>query len=132
MNNFLQSAIYPTLAEAVIDQMGGFESFCEDAQSIAEHGADSGFHGFIYYSDTIGFYDKNKKRILRALQDECMDIGQTMADCIASFNCIDCTSIQVESFLLGLNDEDETDLKNALSWWALERVAHDYISFIEG
>lgn len=52
------------LNEAVIEQMGGFESFSENAQDISNHGIDGGFSGFINYSETVEFSQNNRDVIL--------------------------------------------------------------------
>ena len=125
-STFINSFPFPSLAEAVIKQSGGWDSFQEDAPDIASHGASGGFNGFIYYRNTIEFYDDNRVSILRAFQDQCIEFGEPMAQALARFNCLDCSDAQAESFLIGLNDDGQTDFKNALSWWSLEYVAGQF------
>lgn len=129
---YINNTQHPELTEAVINQCGGWDDFIESAQDVANHGADGGtFGNFIYYSDTCKFYQDNRTIILRAFQDQCIDLGETMAQALASFRCIHGLYAipECESFLMGLNDEDSTDFENALAWWALEAVCRDYVDW---
>ena len=52
------------LTTAVIEQLGGRdENTDQTMRDIMNHGADGGFSGFIYYSDTVEFYNQNKDLI---------------------------------------------------------------------
>ena len=57
------SDIAPKLIRAVIAQSGGWESFKECARDLSRQ-ADAGFHGWIYYTDTVKFTQRNKDNIL--------------------------------------------------------------------
>jgi hypothetical protein len=64
---------YSELTKAVIvrldldDDPDYFDSTMRD---IANHGADAGFHGFIYYHETCAFYDANQELIWEAINSE--------------------------------------------------------------
>ena len=121
------------LNNAVLEQLGIDPSdMTEDDKStlsdIRNHGVDGGFCGFVYYADTIEFYDNNKADILNLASEYAEEFGQSISEMIASFNCVESTMQEVESFLLGLDDENNTHLKNALSWFACEEVAREYDS----
>ena len=133
MNNqeFVNQTSYPELAQAVINQIGGWEEFKWNAPNVASYGADGGFNGFIYYSETCELYRRNHHSILRAFQNECEEIGESTAECLARFNCIDATNGEAEQFLLGIHGGDYTQFENGLTWWALERVCSDYVAFKE-
>lgn len=78
----------------------------------AEHGASAGFCGFIYYSETVEFYDKNHSLIWDLLNEECEDMGYDNPEAmIASFNGASSVC-------------DEDTRKNLLSWYALEQVGN--------
>lgn len=115
------------LAAAVIEQMGGFETFATDAPSIAAHGAMGGWSGFTYYSDTVPF----TVRHLRTLRE----YGREMADSIgadgfyslvAGFNCLDLTTDEVADALHDADHDSHTGVMNALAWFALEEAARMY------
>ena len=97
------------------------------------NGAAAGWHGFIYYTDTCGFYKKHRKAILSAFQEQCENIGafKTMAENLQSFRCLDITLQEAESFLTGLHGGDSTDIMNAFAFWALEETAYCYQTILE-
>ena len=77
----------PSVAKAVIRQIGGWESFKESATDIANHGIDGGFHGFIYHSDTTAFANRNRAAIAR-LADELADsMGEDAVQMVKGFQC---------------------------------------------
>lgn len=131
--DFILSSPYQAMTQAVIDRCGGWDDFAESAMDVANHGASDGtFGSFIYYTDTCEFFQNNRSTILRAFRDECEEIGEPMAQSLASFRCLngDYPVGECESFLIGLEpDEDWTQLENALSWWALERVCNDFANY---
>ena len=131
--DFIARSEFPEISRAVINQMGGWESFKEDALEIANHGAMSGWHGFIYYSDTCAFYKKHKNVILRAFQEQSESLGafKTMAENLQSFRCLDITIQEAEAFLTGLHGGDSTDIMNAFAFWALEETAYCYQTILE-
>ena len=112
------------LIKAVIKQLGGKENL----KDVYNHGASGGFCGFTSYSDTVAFFRKNKKHIIMLAENMANDLGEDVTNMIKGFNCLkdyELTNSQVAKVLYGkfLNDEDNTQIMNALSWFALEEVA---------
>ena len=134
-NEFLVSSSYPSIAESVIEQSGGWESFTESAIDVSRYGANCGYSGFIYYSETCGFYDANKKAIIRLLSDTDSDFGTSVVDMVSGFACLsDIDKSDIEAILFGFDPSDEcseTQVKNALAWFALETVCFDYANFVD-
>lgn len=132
---FINNSQFPSLAEAVIDQSGGWESFEESAVDVARYGANCGYSGFIYYSETCGFFDANRQSIIRALSDSASDIGSNVIDMVSGFSCLsDIDKSDIEAILFGFEPSDEcseTQVKNALAWFALELVCFDFANFAE-
>lgn len=115
------------LLEVVAEQMGGQDVLEDYAQDIASHGADAGFPGFTYYSDTVSFYKANKTLIIEAAREMATELGAgTISEFVASFNCLrDYTPTEIEAFFI-YDDEDGdnyTYIVNALSWFAMEESA---------
>lgn len=118
-----------TLKLAVIEQLG-YDSdedqelidLCTD---ITVNGIDGGYGQFVYYSDTSKFYEDNKADIIDLLKNLCEDIGEPMSRTLASFNCVNATETECELFFMGLDDEFETEIKNALAWFAAEEIARE-------
>ena len=123
------------LQRAVIRQLGGRESL----QDIANHGIAGGFDGFIYYTDTVAFFKRNRKEITEKVVEMAHDLGEEPIKMVAMFNCLgggrrngkeeNTMSEYGESVarcLYGgrLTNEDTT-VANALAWFAAEETARE-------
>lgn len=81
-----QNPAHAKLIRAVIKQFGGMNSDTQQMmQDVLEHGIDGGFHGFIYYSDTVIFAQKNQKAIVALLEEQAEQLGE--GDVISMVNC---------------------------------------------
>ncbi len=129
------SHISPAIIRAVVRQLGGWDAFRESAADIANHGADGGFSGFIYYADTVRFARKNLDSIIELAADMARDIGEPGAfSLIAGFNCLrgdDLSGDDVAAAIYRRNDENAQTVYNALAWFALEEVARAYVDLVE-
>lgn len=128
-----QSNIPPSLIRAVVRQMGGWESFCESAPDIANHGIDGGFSGFIYYSDTEPFAKRNRADIAAMASEQAKEFGIGVIEMIQGFGCFRWgtkpTDEEIGSALYaGHNIEGGLNILNALAWYAGEEVARAYCS----
>lgn len=120
------------LQQAVIEQLGYTEvdEDCKgELETIYEHGVNGGFGGFIYYTDTIEFFDDNRESILLELADMADQLGESVPDMVKGFNCLNDdheTKHAVDCVLMGIDcdEADETQVKNALAWFAAEQVAY--------
>ena len=138
-----ESNIPPRLVRAVLRQLNGDAK--DSLQHIANHGADGGFHGFIYYSDTVAFFKRNRKDIVALVHSMAEDLGESPVEMVALFGCLGGRSVRdakgsdrdrkrqemirewtpsVGRCLYGgrLTDDD-TNVANALAWFAAEEVA---------
>ena len=78
-------------------------------QDVARHGADSGWPGFSYYSDTCRFYARHKEAIWDLLISEAEEMGEkNVWQFIAQFG------------RATVGDADQVE--NLLAWYALEAV----------
>ena len=130
---FVESShIDTTLIRAVVRQIGGWESFKESAQDVAENGADAGFSGFIYYNETVPLAKRHKKAILTYAKQLTREIGEgNEFDMIAGFNCLKMEAGEVAEAIYNPRSEERTQVFNALAWFALEEVARAYVDFVE-
>ena len=128
------------LQQRVIEQLSGESELNEDNTStlkdVASYGADAGFVGFTYYSDTCKFFDDNKELIFKQLLDDRINIGyNSLTEMLSSFRCFkDVDTYDIEAFLINSDDEsnnEQTTLKNGLAWYALETVASQLEEQIE-
>ena len=121
------------LQKAVYEQLGcsNIEDFKGELKNVlaCSCGADGGFNGFIYYSETCEFFDKNEKLIFEKLLDDRCSIGyNSLTEMLKSFNCFkNIDTWLIERFLINPQDEEneeQTTLKNGLAWYCLEETAY--------
>jgi hypothetical protein len=137
MSDFLKAAnINPKLASAVIRQFGGWETFQEKANDVANYGINGGYCGFIYYDDTVAFAKKHKKLIIENIMQFADDVGENFTKVIADFNCLKNSGIGDNDVLMCLMSPRSCDdyvlqqVYNALAWYVAETVAHEYVDFV--
>lgn len=92
-------------------------------RDIRDHGIDGGFHGFIYYTDTVAFYEDNKTEILALVRNMAQEFGQTEVEFLSGFRCLDQET--VSAALLGDDEHARDAVHNALAWFAAEEVARE-------
>ena len=127
LKSFIEKSNLPEdLIRQVVRQIGGWESFKEHASDVAMYGASGGFGGFIYYTDTCRFYAVNRDAILEAVRDMCDGLGEEPIQFVRSFNCLDATESEVGLTLYGSKKQHDTQVANALAWFALEEVARSF------
>jgi hypothetical protein len=77
-------------------------------RAAGEHGADAGFGGFTYYTDTSAFVAANRSLLWAILAEDASDFGfDSVPAFIASFNRADMA-------------DDETGFDCLVAWYALE------------
>lgn len=117
------------LISKVIEQLGYEElnDECKETlRDISRHGIDGGYGDFIYYADTVKFFNDNRDMILEHAQQLASDLGEDMLTMIASFNCLkgqDLTATKIMNAIYGDTD-DSAQVKNAMAWFAGKEVAH--------
>lgn len=127
-----QTNIDESLIRAVVRQFGGWKDFQESAQDVARYGANAGYSGFTYYTDTVRFTQKNKQSILELARQQAQDyLGVSVYEFIAGFNCIDLDSFEVADALHEKNNPERDTVYNALAWYALEEVAREYDRIVD-
>jgi hypothetical protein len=121
------SHISPDLIDAVVEQFGGKAAFKESAIDAANHGIDGGFSGFIYYTETVEFAKKWRLYILQQVKALAEELGNSPFELVASFSCLNnlySTYDIAEAIYNG--SDDETQIMNALAWFAAEEVCRSY------
>lgn len=81
-----------------------------EIQDIANGALIGGVSGFIYYSETIAFYERHEAEIWQILEEDAHNMG-----------------ISISKILDGFSNpiEDLTGFKNSLCWYAVERSAQE-------
>ena len=98
---------YETLYKA-IKRHSGMDK--EQIIEAGEHGADAGWPGFTYYTDTVKFYDKYHDQIWELAIEEAGEFGnKNVFEMCAGFKVADSV-------------DDVDSMKNLMAWYALEEV----------
>ena len=136
LKKLIESSNIPApLIRAVVRQLGGWDSFTASAPDIANHGIDGGFHGFIYYVDTVAFAKRHRASIQTMAKEQASDFGSSVIEMIQNFGCFrndKPTESEICTALYGGRSEDGTrNVLNALAWYAGEEVARAYQDLTE-
>jgi len=83
-----------------------------ELRDIARYGAQGGFHGLIYYSETCALYEEYYDDTWTMINEDVDNMGITHSAFITSFNG-------------AKNVSDDQTFKNLLVWYAAEKVAYD-------
>lgn len=131
-----QNPAHAKLIRAVVKQLGGMNTDTQQMmEDILSHGIDGGFHGFIYYSDTCKFAQKNQKAIVALLEEQADSYSKSALDNINTVRMVQGFSVFRRD---GMDKDDLKDLylflaghagrckghtvTNVLAWYACEEV----------
>lgn len=118
---------YKNLINAVIRNIG-----MDSVEDVINHGIAGGFHGFIYYRETVAFWKRHKKTILEMAENMADDLGENIGEMVGGFNCLEYYDYQkrrwtdsegqdaVFSTLYGRKTDDV--VANAMAWFSAEEV----------
>lgn len=128
-----KSNISASLIRATVRQFGGWESFQEVAEDVSRHGIDGGFHGFIYYRDTVPFAKKNKSEIIALCEEMADSMGEDgLISFLSGFGCLkDSSQDEIAQGLYNPRSDTNTTVYNALAWLAGEEVCRSYTDLCE-
>lgn len=133
----LQKAVIKQMTDTTYNYLEDVENnTLEDLQGVLKcsSGAAAGFDGFIWYSETIDFFDRNKDLILNFAKEECESIygNDDIFSMFHDFNSLKDLSItDIVEGIYVLDSDYETTVKNSLAWYALEGVAYHLEEDIE-
>ena len=126
-----------TLQNNVIEAMGYEQQDLEDKegelyislQDITNHGASGGVGGFVYYNETTEFFDANREAIVKLALEYASEFSMSVTDFVSGFGSLGHDySVGIDSVLLRLGEHaDDTYVKNALAWFALEEAARTLV-----
>lgn len=122
------SGIPSRLINATIRQLGGRDKL----EDVYNHGASIGHCGFTYYKETCAFFKRNKADILGLVKSMARDFGRQPAAMVAGFGCLKINPKDSEGMRKVYRaldcrvNRDDTQVANALAWFALEEVARAF------
>jgi hypothetical protein len=107
-----------------------------ELENCAEHGADIGISGFIYYSETISFFKKNRQDIVNHMEQTAAEFGTDIISMVQGFGVFrhgdKPTPSEVGRALYsGRTYDDLTTLYNVFAWYALEEVSRVWLYYLE-
>lgn len=118
---------YKTLINAVINRIG-----MDSVQDVVNHGIDGGFNGFIYTKDTVSFWQRHRKDIMKLAQDMASGLGENIIEMIGGFNCLGYYDYKTNKWTdregqeaIGktiYSEKTDDQVGNALAWFAAEEV----------
>jgi len=125
------------LIKAVSEQCGYEADDAELIQllsDVSNNGASGGFSGFIYHGDTCKFARDNMPLIIEQLKEDASNCGMDVFEMVSHFNCLDenYPAFEIASVIFDQADLigrgitpffADTQILNALAWYALEEVA---------
>jgi hypothetical protein len=116
------------------------ESLKELSGNLADcskHGADGGFSGFCYHSETIAFFLHNRRDIIKNLELMAEELGEDIIKMVQGFGVFRCstplTAGEVGKALwdTGKLQDKLTALYNVFSWFCLEEISHTWYRYFE-
>lgn len=133
-----KAGISAAMLSAISRRVGTWPEYRDRiAREVADHGADAGWSGFVYYYETTAFFRKYSDEIIAMLKLEADDYGITPAEMVAGFSCL---SGQVDRDTIaailafgarGISDGDRATVYNALARYALETVSRRLVECME-
>jgi len=106
-------------------------------QNCAEHGADIGISGFIYYSETVAFFKANRNDIVNHMEQTAAEFGTDIFSMVQEFGVFRNSEKPSPSEIgkalwdKSKTDPDLTSLYNVFAWYALEEVSRTWYSYLE-
>lgn len=123
------------LINAVKRQTGeNWDDFQDYLRNVAASpcGAAGGFGGFIYYSETVAFWRRNRKIITERLNNLAFELGENTLQMVMSFGGIKdggFSEDEIGRALYGRYNSELDSIYNVFAWFALEEVANWYSDF---
>ena len=123
----VQGTRFPRLTRAILRRLNR-----DELTDVAKHGADAGWSGFTYYSETCAFFKAHKADILEMAKQMADDIGDGgMIQLVRGFRCLgnngkpDYSEDEIAESIYSGRGESSDVIRNAMAWFALEEVARE-------
>lgn len=113
---------YKTLINAVVRSIGK-----DSIMDVVNNGADAGFSGFIYYTETHAFAMRYRKLIVKMLEEQADEFGTDVVSMVAGFGVFRNSPMDNEDKrelykYLGGGRNEQSTITNVMAWYALEEV----------
>ena len=112
-----------------------FKELSDILINCSNHGANVGFSGFIYYSDTVPFYKKHRQDIVSHMEQTAAELGTDIISMVHGFGVFQHsqkpTTSEIGKALWGNYHKPElTTLYNVFAWYALEEISHAWQRYL--
>ena len=120
--DLLKGAMMSGLINAVINNIG-----LDSVEDVIRGGADSGWSGFIYYSDTHKFALRYRKAICALLEDMADSLGEDVVEMVSGFGVFRGSPMDKDDkkdlykYLSGGKPNQGT-ITNVMAWFCAEEV----------
>jgi hypothetical protein len=110
--------------------LDSLKSLSANLADCAKHGADGGFPGFTYYSDTLTFFRRNREDIVKNLELLAGELGEDIISMVQGFGVFRYGTPPAPANVgralwdTGALKDDLTSLYNVFSWFCLEEVSY--------
>ena len=136
LSHKLITNVIKTLGFPLTGNKAVFNELSSKLENCAEHGANIGISGFIYYSETIPFFRKNRQDIINHMEQIAAEFGTDIISMVQGFgvfrNCEKPSSSEVGRALWDSKENPElTTLYNVFAWYALEETAQTWYRYLE-
>lgn len=130
-----QNPAHAKLIRATVKQFGGMDNDLQNTmENILSHGIDGGFHGFIYYYETVKFAVKNQKHIVALLEEQAEQLDQDIISMVKNFGVFRRDKMDNDDkkdlylFLAGHAGRCKCHtIPNLLAWFAAEEVCRMFL-----
>jgi len=132
VDNVIEALGYPLQGSGKV-----FNELSIKFENCAEHGADCGFCGFIYYSETISFFTFNRQDIVNHMENMAAEMGTDIISMVQGFGVFRFskkpTAGEIGRALWDSGEtwSDLTTLYNVFAWYALEEVSRTWYRYLE-
>ena len=109
------------------------EELKDSLHEVTEYGAETGHSGFIYYYDTIRFFQNNKSEIKKSLRAYAESLDTSVLSVVKGCKCLKgvVTEDDIGEILYGEMDIEKDEhllIANTLAWYTLETVAYELLN----
>jgi len=132
VNNVIEALGYPLTGSG-----DTFKELSLELVNCAEHGANIGISGFIYYSETLPFFQKNRAAIVTHMELTAAELGTDLISMVQNFgvfhNSEKPTPAEIGKALWDKSKTypELTALYNVFAWYALEEVSRAWYRYLE-
>ena len=132
VNNVIEALGYPLTGSGET-----FKELSADLVNCAENGANIGISGFIYYSETISFFKKNRTAITSHIERTAEEFGTDIFEMVQCFGVFRNSEKPTPSEIgKALWDKSKTypeltALYNVFAWYALEEVSRAWYRYLD-